>query len=76
MLPVGVPGTSWDDAVALGLAGGQIVSAFAGRPAAHTRALAGALATEDISLALVSLPEMALGKAVHVEPSQCCVEAA
>jgi hypothetical protein len=53
----------------------QMVSTSAGWPTAHTREVSGAFATENISLSLEAFLEIALGKAVQVEPSQCCVEA-
>src|SRR5215217_9724255 len=51
----------------------QMVSTFAGRPTAHTCSVPGAFSTSNISLLLVLACEIAAGKAVHADPSQCWV---
>src|SRR5918994_2284069 len=45
------------------------------RPTAHTCEVPGAFATSNMALSCVPLPEIALGKAVQLDPSQSCVEA-
>src|SRR5215211_3315736 len=84
-VPVGVPLPSCAGAAAVEPPDGQMasttpvrpprVSRSPDRPTAHTCEVPGAFATSNIALSCVPFLEMALGKAVQLEPSQCCVEA-
>jgi hypothetical protein len=84
-LSVVAPLPSCAGAVAVELPDGQMVSTTPvrpprvsrspHRPTAHTCEVPGDFATSNIMLSFVPSPEIALGKAVQLEPSQCCVEA-
>src|SRR5919106_3089959 len=84
-LTVGVPLASCAGAVAVELPDGQMasttpvrpprVSRSPDRPTAHTCEVPGAFATSNIALSFVLSLEIALGKAVQLEPFHCCVEA-
>src|SRR5829696_2869337 len=85
-VPVGVPlPSSCAAAVATELPVGQMVSTSPmtplrlslrpERPTPHACEVPGAFATSNIELSCVPSVEIALGKALHLEPSQCCVEA-
>src|SRR5215211_2027468 len=74
-LSLGAPLPSCAGAAAAELPDGQMVSTSADRPTAHTCEVSGAFATSSIALSSVPALEIALGKALQLEPSQWWVVA-